>query len=619
MSKARFNPAEGDGKGQTTPRVERPATDAGAQAGGDPARLSNADVARLFEEVGDLLEIKGGEVFRIVSYRRAARTIADLAVDIRDIAARGELEKLPGIGKPTAKKIEEVLRTGRLPIREELAAEVPETLLGLLRIQGMGPKKAAMLWKERGITSLADLKAAIEAGKLAGLKGLGAKSIEQMRAGIAFLDGGAGRAPLGLARPVAELARGLVAAFPGVERVEYAGSLRRGCETVGDLDLLCIAADGETIVRQFTELPIAERVLGAGKTKGSIVCEYRGEQLQIDLRVVPAESFGAAWQYFTGSKEHNVRLRERAGRRGWTLNEYALSELGSGKVIASRTEEEIYAALDLPWIPPELREDRGEFDLSKTPGDLIELSDIRGDLHMHTTASDGRCTLEEMVRMARDLGYKTIAITDHSQASVIANGLKPERLLEHIETIRRLDRATRGITILAGAEVDMLPDGRLDYPDELMAQLDWVVASLHFGASRDIEANTQRTLAAIRNPYVNLIAHPTNRLIGRRDAMPLDVEAIAKEAARTGTALEINASGLRLDLKDQHARLARDVGAMICIDCDAHHTDDMLRMEYGVITARRAWLRQRDVLNARPVKDIRAFVQAKRSAATGAT
>lgn len=574
--------------------------------------MTNADIARAFAEIADLLEIQGADAFRVNSYRRVARTLEDLASDIHDVAARGELASLPGVGKSSAQKIQELLDTGRIAMRDELTAAVPESLLALLSIPSVGPKKVALLWKERGITSVADLKAAIEAGRLDGLKGFGAKSIEQIARGIEFLERSAGRTRLGEGWAVANQLRAALAEMKGVTRVEAAGSLRRGRETIGDLDLLCIAADGETIIRQFTELPGVMQVLGAGGTKGSVlVSTPRGRTVQVDLRVVPAESFGAAWQYFTGSKEHNVRLRELAVKRGWSLNEYGLTE--GKKVIASRTEEDIYAALDLPWIPPELREDRDEFEPGAVPDDLLTLEHIRGDLHMHTYASDGRNTIEEMAAAAKARGYKYICITDHSPASAIANGLKPARLRAHIKDVRAAAEKVKGLTVWIGTEVDIHADGTLDYPDELLAELDFVTASIHAGMGSDMAANTRRTLAAMSNPHVHCIGHPTGRLINERDAMPLDMEAIAREAARTGTALEINANYYRLDLKDQHARLARDLGATILINTDAHATDQLEQMEFGVITARRAGLRKGDVLNTRPAKEVQAFAAKKRA------
>lgn len=573
--------------------------------------MTNADVARIFNEIADLMEINGEDGFRISSYRRVARGVEDLATDINDVAARGELEAIPGVGKSSAAKISEFLSSGRVELREELARRVPVSLLELMKIPHLGPKKVALLWKECGVTDMASLTACLESGVLGRIKGFGEKSVQQIRNGIEFLASVSGRTRLERAWTVAESLRVAVAAMKGVQRVEHAGSLRRGAETVGDLDLLCIADDGASVIARFVKLPGVQRVLVAGETKGSVLFEYTsGKFIQVDLRVIPADSFGAAWQYFTGSKNHNVRLRERAIKRGWSLNEYALSE--GDRVIASRTEEDIYAALGLPWIPPDLREDRGELELAEIPGDLLRLEHIRGDLHMHTTASDGRASIEEMITAARNRGYEYVCITDHSQSSVIANGLKPDRLEKHVAEVRRISRATPGMRVWVGAEVDILADGRLDYPDELLSRLDFVVASVHAGQSKDIDANTRRTLAAVSNPYVNLIAHPTGRLLNKRDAMPLDVEAVAQAAARNGTALEINASGFRLDLKDTHARLARDLGVTLCIDTDAHATDQLDAMKFGVMTARRAGLRKGDVLNTRDAEGIEAFVRAKR-------
>jgi len=573
--------------------------------------MTNADVTRAFNEIADLLEIKGEDAFRINSYRRVARTIADLALDIGDVAARGDLGKLSGVGKSSALKIQELLETGHIALRQELVGEVPESLLKLLDVPTIGPKKVAVLWKERGVESLEGLKAAIQGGQLEGLKGFGARTVEQMLRGIEFLERSAGRTRMGEAWIAGGQLRTAVQAMPGVKRVEHAGSLRRGRETVGDLDLLCVADDGTRIITEFTKLPGVTQVLASGNTKGSVLVEVqRGGALQVDLRVVPEESFGAAWQYFTGSKEHNVRLREMAVKRGWSLNEYGLK---SGKeVLAAQTEEEIYAAMDLPWLPPELREDRGELALDAVPDDLLSAVHIRGDLHMHTTTSDGRNSVEELAAAAQQQGWEYICITDHSRASAIANGLDEKRLREHMQTVRAAAKRIRGITVWIGTEVDILVDGTLDYPDELLAELDFVIASIHAGMSGDAEANTRRTLAAIENPYVNCIGHPTGRLINERAAMTLDMEAICKAAARTGTALELNANYYRLDLKDQHARLARELGALVAVNTDSHSVDQFEQMRFGVTTGRRGWLRKGDVLNTRSAKDIAAFVAAKR-------
>ena len=575
--------------------------------------MTNTDVARVFAEIADLLEIKGEDAFRVNSYRRVARTVEDLAADINDVAERGELPKLAGVGKASAAKIQELLTTGRLGLREELAEAVPDTLLELRGISGVGPKKIAVLWRERGVTSVADLKAAIDAGALEGLRGFGEKSVAQMRRGIEFLERSAGRVRLGVAAAVSQRLREALREMPGVRRVEAAGSLRRGRETIGDLDLLCIADDADATIKGFTRMEGVTQVLAAGQTKGSVVLEYRPRRsIQVDLRIVPEESFGAAWQYFTGSKEHNVRLRERAVKRGLSLNEYGLTE--GERVAASRTEEDIYAALDLPCFPPELREDRGEFDLAEIPKDLLTVEHIRGDLHMHTVASDGIHSVAEMAAAAKARGYDYICITDHSHSSTIANGLSQERLEEQIDEVRAVARKLKGIKVWIGSEVDILSNGSLDFPDELLERLDFVVASIHAGMGTDMAANTQRTLAAMRNPYVNAIGHPTGRLLNKRDAMPVDMEAICKVAAETGTALELNASNFRLDLKDQHARMARDLGVMVVVNTDAHATDQLDEIRFGVMTARRAGLCREHVLNTRTAKQVAEFVEHKRQA-----
>jgi DNA polymerase (family 10) len=488
----------------------------------------------------------------------------------------------------------------------------PESVLDLLKLGGLGPKKAAVLWNELQIANLDDLKAAIGAGSLESLSGFGKKSIEKLQQSLEFLERCAGRNRLDVAMRVAETLCEQVSEFKGVSRVEYAGSLRRGKETAGDVDLLCIAEDGEGVIKAFTKIDGAVHVQGAGATKGSILYEHHSrETIQVDLRVVPAESFGAALQYFTGSKEHNVRLRERAQQRGWSLNEYGLTE--GETVLASKSEEEIYAKLDLPCYPPELREDRGEFELEAVPEDLLAVADIRCDLHMHTTASDGKNSIEEMAEAAYALKRDMICITDHSQSSVIAGGLSPEQVEQQIEAVRKADAQIKGVAIWVGMEVDILAGGKLDYDDELLAQLDFVIASLHVHKGDDVKENTRRVLGAIENPYVNLIAHPTARLINQRVPMGLDIEAVIKAAAKTGTALEINSSPQRLDLRDTHARLARDNGVVISINTDAHRTVQLANSRYGVLTARRAGLLRDEVLNTWPIERIREFVDTKRS------
>ncbi len=574
--------------------------------------MVNAELADSFERVADLMEILGEDRFRVNSYRRVARTIGDLTEDIAAIAREKRLTDLPGIGKGTAEKIEQYLASGKLAVLEELQAKVPPGLSTLLAIPGLGPKKAALVWKELNVTSLDDLKRVIASGQMATLPGLGAQSVKKIADGIAFLESSGQRVPLGVALPLAEAIAADVRKLAGVKQVEIAGSLRRGQETIGDIDLLCRADDGAAVITAFTRLPMVTQVLASGDTKGSITTTIAGgQQVQIDLRVVPDESFGAAWQYFTGSKEHNIRLREMAIKRGWKLNEWGLFD--GDKPLAGKSEADIYKRFGLPLFPPELRQDRGEFDLKEAP-ELIALDDIRGDLHTHTTASDGRATIEEMAEAAKARGYEYICITDHSKSSVIANGLTVERMEHHIVAIRAADQRIKGIAILVGCECDILPDGTLDYPDELLRQCDLVVASIHSAQSGGKRTPTERTLAAIENPCVTIIGHPSGRLINRRKAMDLDMGAIVAAAAKSHTVLEINASWQRLDLKDLHARQAIEAGVTLAIDTDAHSIDQLDQMRFGILTARRAGVAPKHVLNTKPLKSLRSFIAKKRAA-----
>lgn len=576
--------------------------------------MTNADVAQAFNEVAVLLEILGDDDFRVGSYRRVARAITEYGGDIKELAAAGTLHTLDGVGKGSADRIHELLNTGRLAVRDELIKKVPESVMRLLAVPAIGPKKAAQLWREGNIKSLDDLKQAVRAGRLAEMKGFGPKTITQIARGIEFVERSAGRTRLGMAWKISTLLGGAVLGMRGVERAEFAGSLRRGCETVGDLDLLCVAEEPAPIIKQFIKLPHVADVIAAAGNKGLVLVDYEPiGSLRVDLRVVPAASFGAAWLHYTGSKKHVQRLRDRAAARGLKLNEWGLMD--GDRVIAGLTEEEIYAALDLPWFPPELREDKGEFDLTEVPRDLLTVRHLRGDLHMHTRASDGRNTVEEMATAARERGYSYINITEHSQSSAIAGGLKESVLRGHIKDVRNVARRFPNLRIWIGTEVDILADGALDYPDDLLAELDFVIASIHSGMGPDREQNTRRTLAAIHNPFVNCIGHPTGRLINEREAMPLDIDAVCKAAAQTGTALEINANNYRLDLKDDHLRIAREYGVKIAINTDAHAIDQFDQIRFGVMTARRGGLRKSDVLNTRPANGVELFVAAKRNAA----
>ncbi|MBI5763426.1 MAG: DNA polymerase/3'-5' exonuclease PolX [Planctomycetes bacterium] len=575
--------------------------------------MKSRELYAIFEQMADLMEIQGEQSFRVNSYRRAARTMKELTTDIDELAKTGGIVELPGIGKGMAGKIEEYLASGKIAAHQELLQAVPPELPALLEVPGLGPKKVALAWKELGVVDVTTLKSAIDSGKLAKLKGLGEKSVLQISEGLSFAEKSTGRTPLGLAMPLAEELVAAMRAVKGVRRAEYCGSLRRGAETIGDVDILCESDDGAAVVKAFTSLPQAKKVLASGTTKGSILVERRdGVQVQADCRVVPKASFGAALQYFTGSKEHNVRLREMAVKRKWKLNEWGLFD--GDKPLAGEDEADIYKKLGLSYIPPEQREDRGEFE-PEAHTTLITLDDIRGDLHMHTDASDGTCDARTMARAAQERGYEYIAVTDHSKSSAIANGLSIDRMWKQIERIRELNKTLKAITVLVGCECDILSDGKLDYPDQILAACDFVVASVHSALRQDRKKVTSRVLKAMENPFVTLLGHPTGRLINKREAMDLDMTAVIAKAVETGTALELNAAWQRLDLCDLHVRQARDAGVMLCIDTDSHSTAQLDQMRLGILTARRGWLRKQDVLNTRPLPDLRKWIQKKREKA----
>jgi len=574
--------------------------------------MVNREIANLFNQIADLMEIKGEDPFRINSYRKAARSIEEWPEDLTMVAQRGELQKIPGVGKGAAERIQQYLSEGKIAVHEELLSELPASLLDLLAVPGLGPKKVGALYHTLNIRSIDELVRALDAGTVETLPGFGKKSVEKIREGLDFLERSAGRTPLAVAVDVAEALCQQVRRFPGVKKVEMAGSARRGVETVGDLDLLCQADDGQKVVQRFTQLSDEGQVLAAGKTKGSIVvANPYGGRIQVDLRVVPAESFGAALQYFTGSKAHNVRLRELAIKKGYKLNEYGLFK--GDRQVAGRTEAEIYKKLGLPWMPPEVREDRGEIEAHHDFSDLIELDDIQGDLHVHTTASDGRNSIEEMIAAAKQRGYRYLAVTEHSHSSAIANGLSADDLERHVEAIRAADKKAKGFKVLAGTECDILADGRLDYPDDVLAELDLVIASIHSAQGQSRDRLTKRTIDAMENPHVHIIGHPSGRLLGKREAMDLDWDKIFEAAARTHTALELSASWQRLDLKDIHVRQAIEAGCMIVINTDAHAVDQLDQMRWGVITARRGWATAENVLNTRPAAQLAKWLAAKQS------
>jgi DNA polymerase (family 10) len=568
--------------------------------------MVNKELAAVFEQIADLLEIQGQDPFRINSYRRAARTIGDLVDDVAEIAKAGKLLEIDGVGKGTAERINEYLRTGKITVHQELLSQVPAGLPALLEIPNLGPKKAAAMWKQLGVTDAAGLQRVIDSGELAKLKGFGAKSVQIIAEGMRFLQRAGERTPLGVVMPIAELLLEQVQALPGVKQAAIAGSLRRGCETIGDVDLLCEATNGKKTIAAFCKFDQVKEVLAHGSTKGSVRLEG---DLQVDLRVVPAASYGAALQYFTGNKEHNIRLRERAIKKKRKLNEYGL--FVGEKQLAGKTEESIYKKLGVIMAPPEMREDRGELDLDATPR-LIELKDIRGDLHMHTVASDGVNTVEELAEACRERGYEYLGITEHSRSSTIANGLSIERMLKHVDHVRAVAQKIKGLRVLISTEVDILADGRLDYPDRVLETCDIVTASIHSGLRQKREQITGRFLRAMENPHVHIIGHVTGRLLGQRPPSDVDIERIVRAAAETGTALELNAAWQRLDLCDLHVRLAIEGGAMLVIGTDAHAIDQLDQMRYGVITARRGWAEPKHVLNTRGVQEVLNFAKAKR-------
>ena len=570
--------------------------------------VDNQTVAAIFAEMADILAIQGENYHRIMAYRRAAENIAALGRPLEEVWRAGELETIPGIGKTLAAKIDELMRTGRLQAYEKLKAQVPEGVVAMLQIPDVGPRKAALFWKELGITSIDELEKAAKAGKLRDLPGMGARSEQKVLEGIQALKRRTGRVPLGIAWELAQAMLAALREVPGVVQAAPAGSLRRMRETVGDLDLLVAAEDPEPVMARFRELPQVAEVLLSGPTKTSIRTR---DGFQVDLRVLEPARWGTALQYFTGSKAHNIRLRGLALDRGFSLSEYALKREDGSEILCA-TEEEVYAALDLPWIPPELREDRGEIEaaLAGRLPDLIELADLQGDLQFHTTWSDGHASLLEMAEAARARGLRYGLVTDHSHGLGVARGVGPEELRRQRAEIEEVNRKLGGtFRVLAGVEVEVRADGSLDLPDEVLAELDLVVAAVHSGLRQSREQVTARAIAAIRNPHVDILAHPTGRLIGRREGADLDMEAVLRAAAETGTAVEINSLPLRLDLNDVHVRRAVELGVTLVINSDAHDPAGFDVLRFGVATARRGWATGADVLNTRSVEEVLAWAK----------
>lgn len=567
--------------------------------------MNNAQIADVFEEMAELLEFQGSNPFRIRAYRNAARTIQDLNESLSEIAKdeSRKLTDLDGIGQELAEKISKLLETGSLPQHQKLLEEVPKGITALLKVPKLGPKKVAALYEQLKITNLEELRAACQQKQIRELKGFGAKTEEEILKNIDLAEEASQRILWASAEVHVHDVLAHLKTCQSIVHLEVAGSYRRRKETVGDLDFLVTSTDPNEVMDRLGTFPNLTEVIARGDTKMSI--RLKGG-LQMDLRVVPEESFGAALQYFTGSQQHNIVTRRRAKERGYKINEYGV--FAGEKLIAGATEEEVYAAIDLPWIPPELREARQEFDWAETDTlpELVDLPDLRGDLHMHTTATDGQATLTEMIEAARELGREYIAITDHSKRVTVANGLTAERLLQQWEEIDKLRGKYSDIQVFKGIEVDILEKGGLDLPDEVLAQADWVVASLHFGQQQSESQITDRILEAIRNPYVSAIGHPTGRLINQRKPYAVDLDAIMQAAAEHKTFLELNASPMRLDLNDVACATAKRHGVSIVINSDAHSIHGLHDLKYGILQARRAGLTKADVANALPWSELQS-------------
>jgi len=566
--------------------------------------MNNRQLADTFTLIGNLCEIKGEVIYVILAYRKASESLMALPREASDYWKEGKLREIPGVGKAIAEKIDELLITGKLQFLENLKKEVPDELAEWLAVPELGPKKIAMIWKTLDITALSDLETAAKNGQLRTLPGMGAKSENAILEGIASLARRTGRIPLGRAFPLAQEIIKTLKGVKGVVAAESAGSLRRMRSTVGDLDILVAAKDSSAVMEAFVNLPRVSHVLGKGETKSSI--EFT-DGVRAQVWVHPPEKFGTALQYATGSKDHNVQLRQIALAKGLSLSEHSFAKVKGGKDIFCATEEEVYETLGLPWVPPELREDRGEVQAAqanKLPK-LIQVKDIKADLQTHSTWSDGKLSMLEMAQAAAKRGMKVIAFTDHSFSLGVAGGLNMDDHKKQAAEIKKIQKKLGDkILVLHATEVEIKADGSLDYPDEFLASLDLVVASLHTSLRQPREKVTQRTLNAIRNPHVDIIGHPTGRLIPDREGADLDMDAILNAAAETGVALEINAHPSRLDLDDVYARRAKELGVPISINTDAHSEEDFDMLFYGVATARRAWLTKKDVINAWSTKKL---------------
>jgi DNA polymerase (family 10) len=563
--------------------------------------MKNKELADLFEKMADILEFKGENPFKISAYRKASRILADLTQDIEEIAENGKLKDVPGIGEGMAQKIVEYLKTGKVSKFEEVKKGVSDELIAIMDIPGMGPKTLSMIHKEKGISNLSQLEKAVEDGSLIGLPGIGEKKVENIKRGIQLLKQSKGRMNLGIAFPLAKRIVESLREKTGFKKIEWAGSLRRMRENIGDIDILATGPDKEKIVYTFTHLLEVKEVLASGETKASVIVEGG---VQIDLRVVEEDSYGAALQYFTGSKAHNIHLRGIAKTKGIKINEYGVFK--GEKKIGGKEEKDVYQALGMDWIEPELREDRGEIEASQEGHlpKLVQEHEIKGDLHVHSKWSDGTSPIEEIAKAAQKKGYQYVAISDHSKSLKIAHGLDESRLIKQIEEIDHINEKLKGIQILKGIEVDILTDGKLDLSDKVLEKLDLVVAAIHSGFKQEKERMTKRIVRALESPFVHILAHPSGRLLGARHPYEVEIDELMEAAKRYGKALEINAYFERLDLDDIHCHKAKEMGIKLAIGTDAHHLDQMWMVSLGVAVARRGWLETPDLLNTLSLRDI---------------
>ncbi len=563
--------------------------------------MKNRELADLFNRMADILEFKSENPFKINAYRKASRIIGDLTEDIEEIAEIGKLKDVPGIGEGIAEKIVEYLKKGKVSKFEEVRKGISDELIAIMDIPGMGPKTLSKIHKEKGIGNLSQLEKAVEDGSLIGLPGIGEKKVENIKRGIQLLKQSKGRMNLGIAFPIAKRIVEALREKAGSRKIEWAGSLRRMRENIGDIDILATGPNKEKIIHTFTHLPEVKEVLASGETKASVIVEGG---IQIDLRVVDEDSYGAALQYFTGSKDHNIHLRGISKAKGIKINEYGVFR--GEKKIGGKEEENVYRALGLDWIEPELREDRGEIEAAKEARlpKLVKESDIKGDLHVHSNWSDGTSSIEEIARIAQKRGYQYVAICDHSNSLKIAHGLDESRLMKQIEEIDRVNEKTKNFKILKGTEVDILSDGKLDFSEKVLEKLDLIVASVHSGFKQEKEKMTTRIVRALENPLVHILAHPSGRLLGARDPYEVEIDEVMEAAKRYGKALEINAYFERLDLDDIRSRKAKEMGVSLAIGTDSHHLDQMWMISLGVAVARRGWLETPNILNTLPLKGI---------------